>query len=184
MKSARLIEDILRRSQAIRQREDQTGIDSRAGEISEFFCARMQRLDRALAADAAARSRVEISFKTFEVDIDAFSQINTNRVRIECSCTIERSFLSSDLQATMSDLIDLLSTLKNSFGKEKTGGKFIIFAGRPHGDGDRAMRLVGEPKANLKRLLYRENVRRVFGYDTRDDTSHGGFGKCWSGIHI
>jgi len=61
----------------------------------------------------------------------------------------------------VTDLCDLVVVIQNSFGKEKTCGKFKVCTGRPHCDGDGSMldlAVVRYAKANLKRFLNRHKI--------------------------
>jgi hypothetical protein len=50
-------------------------------ELGQLLCTRIaQGVDRALAAHAAARRSIEVSFETFEVNVDVIVEIDADRI--------------------------------------------------------------------------------------------------------
>ena len=162
---------------------DQVGIDLRVIKIGQFASAGMESFDRALAAHAAARCGVEMTFKTSEVDIDAPVQIDADRItnrswpnlRTAARRNPHSAFRTPQWSArtTVTYVLDLVGRLKDPLSKKETGGELAIFAGCTHRDRDRTMAFSGNSKPYLERLLDGENVGRVFRGGAGDNAPDG-----------
>jgi len=102
------------------------------------------RSDALLTADAAARRDGAEALRRVEPGFDFRAQMNSYDV-----FTIARTRWSGEF-------LDRIRLSNDPFRKEKTGGKFVVETGRPHGYSNS---LAANP--NLERLFNREIVRKV-----------------------
>src|SRR5688500_14053419 len=115
-----------------------------------------------------------MTFETFEVDLDAVLQIDADRIGIQRGRTLDGApFRFADLQAAMTNLLDLFGVLNNSFGDQETGGELRISTRRPHRDRDRTMTFPRDSEPYLKRLLDGQDVWRVFRDGSGDHAPDG-----------
>ena len=110
---------------------------------------RLNRRDRCLAANAAARSGIEMSLETIKIDLDIRRGLDVDGIRRLARVAVA-------WQAA--DTGDLVSSFENSLGEQESDSQLEIVAGRPHGDADGLF-----ADRDLQRFLDGEQVLKSAG---------------------
>ena len=141
----------LRRAEPRRQPVDDVATEFRArGQLLDALD--LDRVERGLAADAAAGRRVEVPLQRAEVEFDVLGEVDADDVGRRAA---------RRQRPAERDPADLAAVLQDALGEKKPGRQFEIGAGSPHRDRQApafAPAVRPEVDADLHRLLDGQDV--------------------------